>query len=180
MSNANPLAKGCIIGITPVIGAAIGFSIGTGSGNVSFLTAHGMTNLMNGITGALAGGLTGLIIGLIIVALLGSRSNKTFTSQNDEPKTFSNDFVEEAVAKPSGKTPNNWMIASILATIFCCLPFGIVAIVYANSVNNHLKNGDLARAEAASKNAKTWLIVSVSIGLLFGSISLIPTIFELL
>ena len=31
--------------------------------------------------------------------------------------------------------PNNYLVWAILVTIFCCLPFGIVAIIKANKVN---------------------------------------------
>ena len=31
--------------------------------------------------------------------------------------------------------PNNYLVWAKLVTIFCCLPFGIVAIIKANKVN---------------------------------------------
>ena len=33
----------------------------------------------------------------------------------------------------------NYLVQSILVTLFCCLPFGIVAIVYAAQVNGKLQ-----------------------------------------
>lgn len=65
--------------------------------------------------------------------------------------------------------PKNWLIESILATIFCCLPFGIAGIVNATKVESYYYAGDYAAAEKASKNAKKWTMVSVfvSVGLLF-------------
>ena len=30
--------------------------------------------------------------------------------------------------------PKTWMVESVLATIFCCLPFGIVGIINASKV----------------------------------------------
>ncbi|MFZ3275199.1 MAG: CD225/dispanin family protein, partial [Lutibacter sp.] len=38
--------------------------------------------------------------------------------------------------------PKNYLIESILVTIFCCLPFGIVGIVFAAQVNAKFDAGD--------------------------------------
>lgn len=61
--------------------------------------------------------------------------------------------------------PKNWLVESILVTIFCCLPFGIAGIVFASQVNSKFDAGDFAGAERASKQAKTWTIVSFVIGI---------------
>jgi len=49
---------------------------------------------------------------------------------------------------------------AILTTLFCCLPFGIVSIVYAARVDSKYNAGDLAGSLEASNNAKKWAIVS--------------------
>lgn len=56
---------------------------------------------------------------------------------------------------PPGSVPN-YLVHAILVTLFCCIPFGIVAIVYAAQVNGKLAAGDYAGAVAASNSAKTW------------------------
>ncbi len=58
----------------------------------------------------------------------------------------------------------NHLVGAILATILCCVPFGIPAIVYASQVNSRIAAGDLEGAMRASKNANTWIIVSVIAG----------------
>lgn len=63
------------------------------------------------------------------------------------------------------KAVSNYLVQAILCTIFCCLPFGIVAIVYAAQVNGKVDAGDMAGAQAASKNAKTWCWVAFGVGL---------------
>jgi hypothetical protein len=55
-----------------------------------------------------------------------------------------------------GQPVPNYLVWSILTTIFCCLPFGIVSIVYAAQVNGKLAAGDYAGALDASRKAKTW------------------------
>jgi hypothetical protein len=61
----------------------------------------------------------------------------------------------------------NYLVFAILATLFCCIPFGIPAIVFAAQVNSRLQAGDLAGAQAASRNAKLWCWISVGVGLGF-------------
>ena len=71
---------------------------------------------------------------------------------------------------PPGAMPQNvptYLAQSILCTLFCCLPAGIVAIVYAAQVGGKVSSGDYAGALAASKNAKTWTWVSFGVGLAF-------------
>jgi hypothetical protein len=64
-----------------------------------------------------------------------------------------------------GMTVPNYLVQAILVTIFCCVPFGIPAIVFAAQVNSKLEGGDYAAAVEASKKAKIWCWVSFLIGL---------------
>lgn len=69
------------------------------------------------------------------------------------------------VVLPPGTTVQNYLVFAILTTVFCCLPAGIPAIVYAAQVNGKLQAGDWAGAQAASEQrqdvvfglAGTWL-----------------------
>jgi hypothetical protein len=72
------------------------------------------------------------------------------------------------VMPPPGTTVPNYLVFAILATVFCCLPTGIAAIVYAAQVNGKLQAGDYAGAQAASKNAKMWCWISLGLGLAVG------------
>lgn len=56
-----------------------------------------------------------------------------------------------------GPPPKNWLVESILVTIFCCMPLGIVAIINAANVNSRLAVGDFAGAQEASANAGKWV-----------------------
>ena len=69
------------------------------------------------------------------------------------------------VVLPPGAAVQNYLVFAILATVFCCLPAGIPAIIYAAQVNGKLQAGDLAGAQAASNNAKMWCLISLGIGL---------------
>ena len=59
----------------------------------------------------------------------------------------------------------NYLVQAILVTIFCCLPAGIVAIVFAAQVNGKVASGDYAEAQRLSNNAKIWCWVSFGVGL---------------
>ena len=68
--------------------------------------------------------------------------------------------------------PKTWLVESILATILCCMPFGIVGIVYAAKVESRYNAGMYAEAREASSNAKMWTLISAAVAL-FGIISYI-------
>ncbi|MTE25917.1 CD225/dispanin family protein [Winogradskyella ouciana] len=57
--------------------------------------------------------------------------------------------------------PNSYLALAIISTILCCLPTGIVSIIYATQVNSAYEDGNYTKAVSASKNAKTWGIVSI-------------------
>lgn len=64
----------------------------------------------------------------------------------------------------------NYLVQSILVTLCCCLPFGIVSIVYASGVNGKLQAGDYQGAVEASNKAKTWAWIGFGIGLVVNTI----------
>lgn len=58
----------------------------------------------------------------------------------------------------------NHLVWSILTTLFCCLPLGIVSIVFAAQVNSKVAAGDVAGAREASEKAKKWAMWSAITG----------------
>ena len=60
----------------------------------------------------------------------------------------------------------NYLIPAVLSAFCCCLPLGVVAIIYAAQVNSKLMAGDIAAAQAASKNAKMWSWIAFGAGAL--------------
>lgn len=61
--------------------------------------------------------------------------------------------------------PDSHLVMGILATILCCLPFGIVSIVQATRVDNYWNAGRYAEAQEASKKARNWAIAAAATGL---------------
>jgi hypothetical protein len=76
---------------------------------------------------------------------------------------------------PPQRVPN-YLVQSILVTLFCCLPLGIAAIVYSAQVNAKLQAGDVAGALHASKQARTFGWISFGVGLLIGVVYLLAVI----
>lgn len=76
---------------------------------------------------------------------------------------------------PAQKVPN-YLVQAILATLLCCVPTGIVAIVYASRVNSKLQAGDVPGAIEASGKAKLWSWVSLGLGLVVGVIYFIALV----
>lgn len=85
--------------------------------------------------------------------------------KNLQPTTAPTPLPLTGVVLAPGATVPNYLVFAILATVFCCLPTGIPAIVFAAQVNGKLQAGDLAGAQQASKNAKMWCLISLGLGL---------------
>jgi hypothetical protein len=74
---------------------------------------------------------------------------------------------------PPGGTIPNYLVQSIIATLCCCLPLGVVAIIFSAQVNSKLAAGDIAGAREASGKAKMFCWISFGIGILGILISLL-------
>ncbi len=72
---------------------------------------------------------------------------------------------QRSFEQPRSSPPKNWLVESILVTLFCCLPFGIAGIVFASQVSSKWAAGDYAGAERASLDAGKWTKVAFFVGL---------------
>ena len=84
--------------------------------------------------------------------------------------------LASSVSASAADSVGNNLVWAILATLFCCLPTGIVAIVYAAQVNTKLSHGDLVGARESARSAAVWSWVSFGLGL-FVSISYFALVF---
>jgi hypothetical protein len=74
--------------------------------------------------------------------------------------------MEQNPQQPLLQTPpKNWLVESILVTILCCLPLGIVGIINASQVNSRMASGDYNGAVNASKEAAKWTKLGFWIGI---------------
>ena len=61
--------------------------------------------------------------------------------------------------------PDNHLHSAILVAIFCCMPFGVVAIVMVAGVDGAWQAGDYEKAYRDSERARQWVNWSVVAGL---------------
>ena len=71
---------------------------------------------------------------------------------------------------PPANIPN-YLVPAIISTICCCLPAGVVSIIYATQVNSKVAAGDIQGAMDASAKAKTWFIVAIVVGVIVNGIA---------
>lgn len=66
---------------------------------------------------------------------------------------------------PAGEKPENNLVLAIIATLCCCVPTGIAAIVYAAQVDGKWAGGDIAGAQRAADESKKWSYISIAVGI---------------
>lgn len=66
--------------------------------------------------------------------------------------------------------PPTYLIWAIVATICCCLPTGIVAIVFSSNVSSKYYARDYEGACRASRKAEIWIIASIVTGIIVNSL----------
>lgn len=58
----------------------------------------------------------------------------------------------------------NYLWQNILATLFCCLPLGIVGIIKSTKVDTLVSIGNIEEAKRASEEAAKWLKYNLILG----------------
>lgn len=71
------------------------------------------------------------------------------------------------------KRPKTWLIESIIITVLCCLPFGIVGIINATKVNSLYDQGLYNESLQKAKNARRWTLYGFIAGFIYLIIVLI-------
>ena len=62
---------------------------------------------------------------------------------------------------------------AIIATLLCCLPLGVVAIIYSTKVSAAYNQGDYEKAKRMSDTSAWWCIGSIVGGIIFQPISML-------
>ena len=95
------------------------------------------------------------------------------TSNLDNASVCVNCGRSLSAAAPSYTPPPNYLWQSIVVTLCCCLPLGVVAIIFAAQVNSKWAQGDVAGAQEASRKAKMFVMIGAAVGLVVIILSLI-------
>ncbi|HEU4933673.1 MAG TPA: CD225/dispanin family protein [Pyrinomonadaceae bacterium] len=75
---------------------------------------------------------------------------------------------QEWTPPPSSGAPAsvpNYLVPAIIS-LFCCLPLGVVGVIFAAQVNGKVAAGDTAGALDAAKKAKMFSFIAIGLGLL--------------
>lgn len=70
--------------------------------------------------------------------------------------------------------PSTHLAMAILVTLLCCMPIGIVSIIYASKVESAFYSGNYFQAQQNSNKAKNWAIAAIFAG---AAVVLLYTIF---
>jgi len=76
---------------------------------------------------------------------------------------MSQDWTPPPAAGATTSVPN-YLVPAIIS-LFCCLPLGIVAVIFAAQVNGKVQTGDVAGATDSAKKAKMFSFIAIGLGL---------------
>ena len=97
------------------------------------------------------------------------QQNQNYEQQNQNYTQQNQGYYQQNNFNGMPQKPVNWvpyLILSIISTLCCCLPFGVVGIVFSAKINSAMLAGNLEEAQNNAKMARIWIIVSFAIGLL--------------
>ena len=77
---------------------------------------------------------------------------------------MSQEWTPPPATGPTDKVPN-YLIPAIIS-VLCCLPLGVVSIIFAAQVNGKVASGDMVGAVEASRKAKLFSYISIGLGIL--------------
>ena len=97
------------------------------------------------------------------------QQNQNYTQQAPNYGQQNQGYYQQNNFNGMPQEPVNWvpyLILSIISTLCCCLPFGVVGIVFSAKINSAMLAGNLEEAQNNAKMARIWIIVSFAIGIL--------------
>jgi uncharacterized protein YqhQ len=92
---------------------------------------------------------------------------------------MSQPFTPPTPSSAAAAVPNN-MILAIVATVVslaCCLPHGVVSLIFAMQVNKKAAAGDIDGANKAAKQAKMFAWISIIVGVVWFVVAMIFGLF---
>lgn len=90
----------------------------------------------------------------------------SFESDNPYASSDSSSYGHPQI--PAFDVPNHLPLSitsAVLSFLCCCIPFGIVPVIFSTQVGSKLANGDYEGAQSASANAKLWSWICIGVAL---------------
>jgi hypothetical protein len=72
------------------------------------------------------------------------------------------------------------ILATVVSVMFCCIPHGLISLIFALQVNSKATAGDMVGAASAAKQAKTWGIVSLALSVVWLVIAIVLGVLNVL
>ena len=104
---------------------------------------------------------------------MNEQNQPTDFQSNQQPPQYQEPQAQQPYYQPNyaqsqqrPPKPDNYLVWAILSTLLCCLPLGVVSIVYAAKVDGLYNSGDYDGAQDASNKAKnfaTWGAIASAI-----------------
>ena len=85
-------------------------------------------------------------------------------AQPSQPVGAQPQYAEQEPTEPCPPTNFVW---AILATVLCCIPLGVMGIIYALKVTKKYTAGDLKGAQEASETGAWWIIAAIVLGVMW-------------
>lgn len=82
-----------------------------------------------------------------------------------QPQPAQPQYAQPQPASTEPCPPTN-LVWAIISTVLCCIPTGIVAIIYALKVSNKYREGDIEGAKRASEVGAWWCIATIILGII--------------
>lgn len=94
---------------------------------------------------------------------MNEQNQPTDFQSNQQPPQYQEPQAQQPYYQPNyaqsqqrPPKPDNYLVWAILSTLLCCLPLGVVSIVYAAKVDGLYNSGDYDGAQDASNKAKNF------------------------
>ena len=93
-------------------------------------------------------------------------------------ETFTPEIKEEnqaiqSVVEPKEPCPPTYLVWTILVTVLCCVPLGVISLIYSSQVKSKYEAGDIEGAKKASTKTELWLILAFVLGLIYQPFSVV-------
>lgn len=77
---------------------------------------------------------------------------------------------------PAEPCPPNYLVWTVLVTVMCCVPLGVISLIYSSQVKTKYTAGDIEGAKKASSKTELWLILAFVLGLIYQPFSVVMSL----